>query len=483
MADVTLTIGGDEKDAQKVLDKIQRQVAKLKEQVATMNTEAKKGGAEASSGMEKYALSLLKGVSIAGAMTAAQQGFAMAIQVANDKLAAQIELQNKQRGVTISTADAEAAAMRNFGQSTRAQRDEQRQVVENMSKETGFSKKEIWSQFSDAYSAKGNLSNKVVEDAVRQATRLVPEAGATAERKTTTAAAIDLAKVTGSEDARENLGFMMAVGSKARITSTKDLMENSVPAIGGIKAYGGTDVEAGALFSAFTQESTDTTGRISGNASISLADQLRTLLPKEKGLADRIAKVQGNKALQKRLFTEGSKDALTLEAKMKPYAEQLLTNPESNIAKEFQANLKALPSAGAGRAEIFEANVEGVSESSQAAVAIEDRKLAASAENAYDLPEEATKASMRDYVKNSLDQAGYSESGSWGAWFQGRGMLEHGFEKSVQNGYDPKESAEWTLQGAADNASGSDRDILLKQLEALKALGNKKSTVPKGGEQ
>jgi hypothetical protein len=218
------------------------------------------------------------GKQLAGVATgyASVQG---AIRLVTDEFTHMIEVQRRAKETTITTADAQIKALRNLGATTAKGRDQFVTQVQEISRETGVSEKDIYLRASAALSARGDLSVAAAMGAVRESARLVPESAQ--EGTAVAGAALDLAKITGSQKAAENIGLLMAIGQTARVVDVGMLAEHVAPAVTGLTARGDTPRQAGAIWSALTTGMADPTGRRSGTAAIQLANQLAEFLPEE----------------------------------------------------------------------------------------------------------------------------------------------------------------------------------------------------------
>jgi len=270
-------------------------------------------------------------------------GLAGAINLVKQEYENMIEVQGRAKEASVTVAQAEIAALRNLGATTAGQREVFVKEVSDISATTGVSQKALYGMASTALSARGELSQKAAMGAVREAAMIAPESPEEATQ--IAGAALDLAKITKTDRAQANIGLLMAIGQTARVTDIGELARNVAPAITGITARGGTAQEAGAIWSALTQGMADPTGRLSGTAAISLAEQLATF----EGTAGRSTTLARIQALQRdaglrQEFFEGA----SFEKKAQASIEQMLAG-KGSAAEALSQFLTRIP--GVGKAE------------------------------------------------------------------------------------------------------------------------------------
>jgi len=152
-----------------------------------------------------------------------------------------------------------------------------------------------------------------------------------------TAALGGLGNSINDPDAIDAFGFLNIVAGKSRIADPSLQFRNIPTAIAGLVNAGFDNQSAGSLFAALTLGSDDRTGEQTGTASINLAEQLKQFFAEqgrdEVGL-DAIRAIQADPQLQEQ-FLEG----LTIEAKSRGSVRNLLTDPDSQVAREFDSSL------------------------------------------------------------------------------------------------------------------------------------------------
>lgn len=200
-----------------------------------------------------------------------------AMTLVNDEIRSMIESQRRMKEASMTLAEVQVGALRNLGATSDAEREAFTEKITAMASETGVTQKDLYGRASAALSARGELSVDDAMAAVRESAMLVPESSA--EGTAVAGAALDIAKISGTADAKKNIGMLMAIGQTARVTDVGLLAENVAPALTGVTARGGSVQEAGALWAALTGGMADPTGRKAGTASIQLAEQLAETLP------------------------------------------------------------------------------------------------------------------------------------------------------------------------------------------------------------
>ena len=208
-------------------------------------------------------------------------GVAGAIQLVRAEYEQLIEAQREAAAATLTQAQAQEVALVNLGATTEAQRDKFTSAARVMAGDLGVSETEVYRRSSDALSARGDkpiYGPGGAMDAVRASFGFAR--GDSAAGMAAAGAALDLSAITGGS-AEQSLGFLQAVGQRARITDPRKLATNLPPAMKAAVATGADPQEAGALFAAVTQGMADPTGESSRTATISFVQQLRDRYEKE----------------------------------------------------------------------------------------------------------------------------------------------------------------------------------------------------------
>ncbi|MBI4578877.1 MAG: hypothetical protein HY718_04190, partial [Planctomycetes bacterium] len=103
-------------------------------------------------------------------------------------------------------------------------------------------------------------------------------------------AMLDLAKVTGSQDARVNRGLLLAVGGLSRVSEPSQQAANIPKALIGVRGFGASTAGAAALWASLSTMGADTEGAMSRTGAIALAQQLEMFLPAAGAAAETTAR-------------------------------------------------------------------------------------------------------------------------------------------------------------------------------------------------
>jgi hypothetical protein len=275
-------------------------------------------------------------------------GIAGAVGLLRSEYESLIEVQRTANQLSMTAAQAQEAALTNLGATTIDEREKFVAEVGAMASQLGVSESDVYKRASDALSARGDkpvYGPGGAMDAVKASYGFAP--GDMAAGIAGAGAALDISAVTGGT-AEQSLGFLQAVGQKARITDPKKLAVNLPPALTAAMASGADPQTAAAMFAALTQGMADPTGESSRTASISLSQELRKF---EGGgdawatlsMRDRIAKLQSDPELQKQFFADAS-----FEKRAQAPIEQLLagTGMAGRSYQQFLGNLPNMEESG-----------------------------------------------------------------------------------------------------------------------------------------
>jgi len=238
-------------------------------------------------------------------------GIAGAVGLLRSEYESLIKVQRTANQLSMTAAQAQEAALTNLGATTVDEREKFVAEVGAMASQLGVSESDVYKRASDALSARGDkpvYGPGGAMAAVKASYGFAP--GDMAAGIAGAGAALDISAVTGGT-AEQSLGFLQAVGQKARITDPKKLAVNLPPALTAAMASGADPQTAAAMFAALTQGMADPTGESSRTASISLSQELRKF---EGGgdawatlsMRDRIAKLQSDPELQQQFFADAS---------------------------------------------------------------------------------------------------------------------------------------------------------------------------------
>lgn len=325
-------------DRAKAADALKRVETKLKDVEGAGN----KAGSSLRNAFGDSAKSLLGNfATVAGGITA---GVAIGIKAITDELRAAQELANKAAATQISVAASRNVVIRNLPGASDTQINQVLRENAELAAKTGVSEKSINQARASALSASGGnvaASLKATEIAARFLSDRPDEIGDFA------GSLLDLSKVTGVTDARVNLGLLSAVGGLSRITDQRQQATNIPAALIGAREFGFSTAEAASIFSAITTASGDITGAQSGTATIQLAKQLENYDGPNGELAglstgEKLRRLQRDSGEPGGLRDKFFQDA-SFEAKAYGPIRALLSNSNSEAAKAFEENLRAIP--------------------------------------------------------------------------------------------------------------------------------------------
>lgn len=402
MATITQQFTSNDKEVQKSLDTLNREMVKLREQAKKTSTESakwtndfKKGMAELSREAKKVAediktpaeraaesIKKLQTLRATGKLTEEQYGRAVrktkmeldaatqsqskvlsftdkvvgmagawagigsAVAVVNGQLQLQNRLQREALDTTMKLANVRRDLSSNLATLSDADYKKFGAGLKGISERTGMSDEFINSIAPSATSAQGNLPDQAVLNAIEMAATAAPQSVDNA--KAVALGLLNASKLTKTSDAKANLGFQLSVGKSTAVVKQEDVNSVLVPAAIGIQTAGGDKAnEAAAIVSTLTSSMVDETGRNSSTAAIGLADQLKDFLPAKKGYSStmqRIEALQANPKLRNRFMGQAN-----FELKAKAPIQNLLTaGTDEDIALERVAGeIKYGPEAAA----------------------------------------------------------------------------------------------------------------------------------------
>jgi hypothetical protein len=413
MANVTVTLTGDEQKLLKALDRVVQKEREMALAGAKAGEDTARGGEKANGVLGKLTQTIDgafgqgaagKIVSFAGKLgliTSAAGVVMAAVAQVKREMQAVIDLQKNMVEPQLTLSSARRDLIRNMPGSTQAQVDAMLTSAGEISKQTKVDEKYISRALADALSASSGdaeASKKAVSVAARYLADKPEMISAYA------GSLLDVSSITGTKDAMANMGYLGFVGGRARVVDPAMQGKNIPRALEGVIGMGGTSQEAAALYAAMTAGAKDVTGESSGTAVISLAQQLRDYKAKplgdaeilktlvsespaaergkireyidlyrrqqltdseilsklgDDGYGDQISRLRVRKTtgLPEGLSTGQAIGAMqanpelarsflatsTFEKKFLGPIEQLLLNPQSEIAKAYRENLAVMP--------------------------------------------------------------------------------------------------------------------------------------------
>lgn len=377
-------------------------------------------------------------------MATAVGAIRMAWKLASAEFDNYIARQKAAKDETISFADASREMMLNFTPDATMGVDALGPAIEKISKETGADQKNVAQAFSDAFSSKGDLTNKAATDFVAQAFRIAPKNPELA--KELSARAMDLAGQTGVQDPKSLLGFLSQVQGQSRITSMPQLGKQGVPAIlGGMK--GGASLEQSAeLFATINNLMKDAEGANSKTAMLQLVGQLmdeekmtKAGLGKTfagKGVMERLGMLQRDQKLaDKFLKAEG----VSFEIQAKPFIEGLVRGDAPSLTA-MGAVQKGIKGIDATSPKAFDALVKQIESGPGQGVAALDAQLGAAVQGELVNGAGATAGAVRDRLFGEKGVLSGNVQNLVGPDFVRKKTLGGLFEAKLLGGASPQEA-------------------------------------------
>lgn len=368
MAVVKTQFASDEKEVMAAINKMNAEMEKLIAKNKKLSEDSAKGSKSSAGAMEGLAKGAIAAASgIATASTA--------MSVLRHETEALYEFQSKAAQAQLSTADAQAKLFRSLGTISADQRKKVFADLNSIAKETGVTQRQLYNSASFAVAASGSNDSTAVTSAIRQAARLAPDNAA--EMDATAAGLLDLTSLTGTNDAKKNMGFMLAMGAQTRVTSLDKINANLVPGALGVKGFGGSANEAAGLVDTLTELMKDPTGAVSKTAAINLAKNMEKMFPNiGNSPLENIKAIQNDPAMR----TKFLKDA-GIEAEAYTPVSQLLTKG-SSASEQLMSNIASMPTldrAGVDAdrfiSEMKSEQLQRVGELNRQGIATEDRML------------------------------------------------------------------------------------------------------------
>lgn len=324
---VTLKVGGDNKEAIRIVEQLQKKVEQLEAQNRKLNQETKQGADTGVKGFQGM-------VESAGRAALAYVSVQGAISVVNQLLRDQIALQERAAQTQSTAADAQRAMIANLGVSDPSKRQEWIAGVERIAAQTGAPIGTVYGSAAIAASAKGALTGAEARDAMLVGARAFPRDQES--QLAYTGALLDIAQLTGSGDALANMGLISTTTEMARVTTAKGIAANIVPGAAAVAQTGGNAQEALAFTATLSGPLSDATGAVTATVAKTIAMALEKELP-----------VETQYETVKRNGREFSMPTKTGMGEMTPLQRLGFLRQDPSRAEEFLANnafsLEALP--------------------------------------------------------------------------------------------------------------------------------------------
>ena len=477
MANASVVWRSDDKEVIASLQKMEKEVERLRDENRKLKEIGKEAMASAKAGAEGASSAYGKLTESIEGMVSGYLSVNAALELGNKLLQDKIDLQNKAADAQHSGAIAERSLLRNLGNISVAEQDKFLAGIKTISQETGVSQDMLKGTAAEAVSARGNLNFEQTLQHIKQAALMAPESAS--EQAATSRALMNAASITGSANQENNQAFLTDLMGQSPSSRLADISQNMMPGIAGVKGFGGTAQEAGALNTAMASAMKDATGASSGTAAIQLAKQIEKYTP--GGAADDIKYLQEHEAERKAFLAKAS-----FEAKATAPSKDILT-PGTDAAKLFAQNMQSFTPVGkegeAARAYINRLNATPLQQAENFR-----RKFATESETRR---EEDLRSGDYARIRNAIEETASSAGIGYGertmaqkmAQIRGfadsrygrdandnglvqLGLLKDSIANNRESGYSTPAEAEKQL-----NALKSIEAVLKEQTQALKEIG------------
>jgi hypothetical protein len=349
MADVVVTLTGNEaalyKSIQRIVDqqkKLEEGYGKVKAKSKEASDAAKKGAEETKSAWEK-ADTLTGGlVSQVGGAVTAWGAITAAASIYKGEVEAIIDRQNASFSLAQQIASRQETAAINLASvSTEEAKALLQQSVPNIARETGFQDLNKLTEAITAVASTGTTDTAVMESAIRaaaQLTRLNPDSLAPLA-----SASINIGQATGLTNAEQNIAMLSSTQALTPIADLGNVAQNLAPTLTSAVATAPQQApeqaskEAAALFALFAQQTKQTTGESTRTFMETLLPKLSMFFDGKEGapttIAGRIEALQQNEDLRAEFLKSGFG-----EAKFQIPLRELLKEG-SATAQQFQSNV------------------------------------------------------------------------------------------------------------------------------------------------
>lgn len=374
MADpnVKMKFTGDAANAEAAIARLEKRYDALEAKIRNTNATSKRGSKEAGDAVG----------ALAGRFAAIASPIALAttaLRLYNDSLKDTEDRQKKVAGTFTTFATYFRQAAINYG----GDPGELRKQIAKVSAETGQSQSLVARALSDAFSARGDLSDKQTIDAVKQSLRFA--GGIEDAVQPLSGVALDALKILPKGTTpQQAIGLVDSIGQLARVTDTSSVAENVAPAaLKLIGNYGDSPQYAAALTASLTQADIDPKGLRTRTLVPALAEQLRERLPDLPTTEARLAAVQADPKLQD-AFLNGGKfgrtkfPAASFERQSTPAIEQLIKGGAgARILDNYLTRVPTLEQAGT----LFESKISRIDAEESQKIAAAERSLKSGTES------------------------------------------------------------------------------------------------------
>jgi len=359
-------------------------------------------------------------------------GLAGAVMIVRKEWEVMIEKQRRFLESTTTEATAQIGFRRMLGATTQAEVDTAEAMIAETSKATGVSRRDIYARMTTAVSARGKLPVETAMRAVKESARLAPESAEQGEA--IAGAALDFMAATRIPSVRANIGILMGIAQRSRVTDIGKIARGVAPALTAGVAQGSTARESGARWAAITGGATDERGRRAMTGLINLEDKLAEVLPakdtwewkKIKGVETQVLKRAGTgltsgtariAALQQDPMLREwflSQEGVSFASQVKPGIMQIISG-RGPVAEAYAKYLREMPEISVAEAEaIYEKQVGLIRGGPLQKTATMQRGIVAGVESLETLkPKEAQIAGIREQFPKIVQALGLGSTGTW----------------------------------------------------------------------
>jgi len=339
MAKVVNQIIGDDREHHRALERAQRDIEKLRQQNQRLAQQVRTGTQQQRQQTDAFRALGRQALSSLGGMVAGYASVRSVVQQVNDDIREQIELQKRAARGQITAGQSQRQFLANLAGVSAKERKQALAEIARISTATGVTQEKLFVPAGEAVSASGNLKSAL--DAVRIGAIVNPQ-----DPGGLAAGLLDVAKVTGTTDAQQNIGFVASALQQSRVTTPRAFAQNVVPGAANVAGFGDTDVFSVSLVNALTKRLVDPEGSLSGTAASRFAAVLAKNVPAAATTEERLAAVRADPLLATTV-AGGIEQGRTKQALIE------LFDPDSQVSKDLRDSATALSKitdrSGAGR--------------------------------------------------------------------------------------------------------------------------------------
>ena len=270
--EINYSMSGDPKDVVRAFTALGKKIDQVERKLKQTGQTGRKSTKDTSDGMAGAGRSALKFAGrLAGVGSAAAGVYAIAAQLRREY--EHLKRQQAEAGLAqLTVGDLRGYALIN--RPTDVDGKLLDRLVEQTASKEEISQKRLWPLISSRLSAKGPLSDAAFEDAFRRTARIGAIGGPGVDLAVRGGAAMDIMKVTGGNRADVALGFMMSVGTAARVDDPAKQAAAIPRVLSAAKPAYWTLEQASELWTYLTGASADREGRRSATGAINFMQLL-----------------------------------------------------------------------------------------------------------------------------------------------------------------------------------------------------------------